>query len=147
VVTTTKDSSTTTGLVTHIDTSATVGAEGKDIAVTNDNNVAAKDNSNVPKDNNKIWKEFVDSLTSTMKTEVLPSKKIKPDTYYVLVEYEIGVDGTVSVNNVSCSPENTFLQQQVKERIMLTSPQMIPLSTNGKARKVTKKYTLKLTKA
>ena len=106
-----------------------------------------KEFNTASKDNNKIWKEFIDSVTSTLKTEVLPSKKIKSDTYYILIEYEIGADGQIAINNVSCSPENSFLQQQVKERLTLTAPPMNPLLTNGKARKVVKKYTLILPKS
>lgn len=100
-----------------------------------------------PKDNNAAWKEYIDSFSSTLKSEVLPDKKIKPGTYYILIEYEIGVDGTVAVNNVSPSPESSFLQQQIKERMTLSSPQLIPvMGTNGKPRKVNKKYTLIITK-
>ena len=109
--------------------------------------IGPKEFNTASKDNNKIWKEFIDSVTSTLKTEVLPSKKIKSDTYYILIEYEIGADGQIAINNVSCSPENSFLQQQVKERLTLTAPQMNPLLTNGKARKVVKKYTLILPKS
>jgi len=109
--------------------------------------IGPKEFNTASKDNNKIWKEFIDSVTSTLKTEVLPSKKIKSDTYYLLIEYEIGADGQIAINNVSCSPENSFLQQQVKERLTLTAPQMNPLLTNGKARKVVKKYTLILPKS
>ncbi len=138
-ITGTRDSSVTAGSNTQIDPAAAPGAAVTGTAVPNDNNAGLKDN-------NRIWKEFADSLTSMLKAEVLPSKKIKSGTYYVLVEYEIGIDGQVTANNVSCSPENSFLQQQVKERITLTSPQMNPLLTNGKARKVTKKYTLILSK-
>ena len=101
-----------------------------------------------PKDNNKIWKEYIDSLTSTLKAEVFPSKKIKEGTYYVLVEYEIGPDGQITINNISSTPESSFLQQQIKERLTLTAPQMNPLmSNNGKPRKIVKKYTLILSKA
>jgi hypothetical protein len=139
VVTRESSPTTTTGLNTPLDSAASPAVASADAVVP-------KDNSAVPKDNNRIWKEYVDSLTSMLKTEVLPSKKIKSGTYYVLVEYEIGIDGQVTANNVSCSPENSFLQQQVKERLTLTSPQMIPLITNGKPRKVTKKQNLILTK-
>ncbi|MCW3115947.1 MAG: hypothetical protein JWM28_29 [Chitinophagaceae bacterium] len=126
-----RDSS-TSGLVSPIDSAAAPG-------------IVAKENV-TPKDNNKIWKEYIDSLTSTLKTEVLPSKKIKSGTYYVLIEYEIGPDGQIAINSLSCSPESSFLEQQVKERFTLTAPQMIPLLSNGKARKVVKKYTLVLSK-
>ena len=127
-----KDSS-MTGLMSPAD-SAAVAAEGP------------KDNAMVTKDNNKIWKEYIDSLTGTLKTEALPSKKIKNGNYYLLVEYEIGPDGQISIMNVSCSPENSFLQQTVKERLTLTAPQMNPVLSNGKPRKVLKKYMLTLSK-
>jgi len=99
------------------------------------------------KDNNVIWKQFMDSSISTWKTEVLPNKKIKSGTYYILVEYEIGTDGQIAINNVSCSPESSFLQQQVKSTLTLTSPQLNPvIFSNGKARKASKKYNFTLTK-
>jgi len=135
----TRDSSATTGLNTQIDSATSP-------AVVVSGAVLPTDNTTGPKDNNRIWKEYVDSLTSMLKTEVLPSKKIKSGTYYVLVEYEIGIDGQVTTNNVSCSPESSFLQQQVKDRLTLTSPQLNPLVTNGKPRKVSKKQTLILSK-
>jgi hypothetical protein len=100
-----------------------------------------------PKDNNKVWKEYLDSLTGTLRTEVLTSKKIKSGTYSVLIEYEIGVDGQITVNNVSCSPESSFLGDQIKERITLTAPQMTPLlNTYGQPRKAIKKQMLTLSK-
>ncbi len=105
------------------------------------------DNNATLKDNNKIWKEFMDSVIITLKAEVLTSKKIKNGTYYVYVDYEIGPDGQVTINNVLPSPENSFLQQQVKERLTLTVPNMNPvLASNGKPRKVIKKYNFSLTK-
>ncbi len=65
----------------------------------------------------------------------------------MLVDYEIGVDGQVSINNVFPSPENSFLQQKVKERLTLTAPLMNPvLASNGKPRKVIKKYNFTLSK-
>ena len=100
-----------------------------------------------PKDNNKIWKDYMDELTGTLRTEVMTSKKIKGGTYSVLVEYEIGTDGQVTATNVSSSPENSFLEQQVKERITLTAPQLTPLlNTYGKPRKALKKQTIILAK-
>jgi hypothetical protein len=107
----------------------------------------AKDNTASVKNNNKIWKEYMDSLVSILKTEVLPSKKIKKDTYYLYVEYEIGTDGQVTVTNVVSAPENTFLQQQVKDRLLLGAPQLSPvLDSSNKARKVKRKYNFNITK-
>jgi hypothetical protein len=127
------------------DSSVTV-VSGTGDPVTNTPAMAGTAENTTPKDNNKIWKDYMDSLSSTLKTEMLPSKKIKSGTYYVLVEYEISQEGQVSVNNVSCSPESTFIEQQVKERLMLTAPQMVPVIANGKARKIVKKYNLILNK-
>jgi hypothetical protein len=133
VVTTAGDSS-VKALATQSDSTKIPGADKNDNVV-------------VLKDNNKIWKEYMDSVVGALKTEVLPSKKIKNDTYYVLVEYEIGIDGEVTINNVWPSPENTFLQQQVKERLTLSAPRLNPvLSGNGKPRKAIKKYNFTLVK-
>ncbi len=100
-----------------------------------------------PKDNNKSWKDFMDEFTTTLRAEVMTSKKIKDGTYSVLIEYEIGTDGQVSATNINCSPENSFLAEQVKERLTLTAPRLTPLlGTNGKPRKAIKKQTIILTK-
>ena len=89
----------------------------------------------------------MDSLVSTLKTEVLSSKKIKKETYYLYVDYEIGTEGQVTVNSVTASPENSFLQDQVKERLTLTAPQLAPvIDSSGKARKVKRKYNFNITK-
>ena len=123
-----------TGAVSPIDSAVTA-------------NSSPKDNATVTKDNNKLWKEFVDSVTSTLKTEVLPSKKIKKGDYLLLVDYEIGLDGQITITNVFCSPENSFLQEQVKERLGISTPQLNPvMGGNGKPRKVIKRYTLNLSK-
>ena len=94
-------------------------------------------------DNNKVWKQFVEEYTAIIKKEVLPSRKIKQGSYYVLIDYEIGLDGTVSTINISCSPENSYLVGQIKQRMMLNAPQLTPLLlSNGKPRKSLKKQTL-----
>src|SRR5215213_5940639 len=79
------------------------------------------------KNNNKIWKEYTDSLAGSLKTEVLSSKKVKKETYYLMVEYEIDTVGAVSIANVTVSPENAFLQEQVMQRIVLSPPQLSPV--------------------
>jgi hypothetical protein len=116
------------------------------VAITNA--VEVKDNNTVSKDNNKIWKVFMDSMIVTFKEEVLSSKKIKSGTYYILVDYEIGPEGQVTINNIYPSPENSHLEQEVKKRLILSAPQLNPvLSSTGKPRKVIKKYNFTLTKS
>ena len=105
------------------------------------------DNITVSKDNNKIWKEFMDTVISTLKQEVMTSKKIKKGDYYVMVDYEIGLDGQVTVTNVFPSPENKYIQEQVKERLSIDTPRLNPvLSGNGKPRKVVKRTNFTITK-
>jgi len=105
-----------------------------------ENNVAIKDN-------NKIWKEFMDSVISELKAEVLSSKKIKKDSYFVMVDYEIGTDGRVNIKNVTSLPENSMLVQQVTDRLTMDTPQLNPvLSGNGQPRKVIKRYNFNLIK-
>lgn len=105
------------------------------------------DNNAVSKDNNKLWKEFVDSLISTLKQEVMTSKKINKGDYFVTVDYAIATDGQVSITNVLLVPENKFLEQQVKERLSIDTPRLNPvLSGNGTPRKVAKRTNFTLTK-
>ena len=109
--------------------------------------VEVKDNNAVTKDNNKLWKEFMDSMAITFKEEVLTSKKVKNGTYYILVDYEIGPDGQVSINNIYPSPDNSYLQEEIKKRLILTAPALTPvLGSTGKPRKVIKKYNFTLSK-
>lgn len=100
-----------------------------------------------PKSNTKIWKGYTDSLVSNLKAEVLTSKKIKKETYFFSVDYEIATDGQVSITNVTCDPENAFLLDQVKQRLTLTPPQLTPvLDSNNQPRKVKKKQNFNVTK-
>lgn len=99
------------------------------------------------KDNNKLWKEFIEEYSAIIKSEVLTSKKVKPGTYSVLIEYEIGIDGNISTVNVSASPESDYLVEQIKLRMMYNAPQLTPaLNANGKPRVASKKQMLTFSK-
>jgi hypothetical protein len=99
------------------------------------------------KSNTKIWKDYSDSLLTTFKTELLTSKKIKKDTYFTIVDYEIGLDGAVTILNVISTPENAFLQDEIKKRMELTVPQLAPVvDSSGKPRKVKRKYNFSIIK-
>ncbi len=105
------------------------------------------DKTTALKDNNKTWKEFMDTVISTLKQEVMTSKKIKKGDYYVMVDYEIGLDGQVTVTNVFPSPENKYIQEQVKERLSIDTPRLNPvIGSNGKPRKVVKRTNFTITK-
>ncbi len=99
------------------------------------------------KTNTKIWKEYTDSLVITLKAEVLNSKKVKKETYFLTVDYEINTDGSVNITNVISTPENAYIQSEVKNRIELTAPQLAPvLDSNKQPRKVKRKHNFSITK-
>ena len=98
------------------------------------------------KTNTQIWKTFIDSAIATLKRDVLPDKKIKSGTYYVLVDYDINEDGQVVINNATPDPADRFLQEQVRQALEAGAPKMAPVLSNGKPKKVSKKYNFILTK-
>lgn len=102
---------------------------------------------NIAKSNTKIWKDFTDSLVKAIQTDIIESKKVKKETYYVTVDYEVDVDGQVSVSGVTVLPENGYLQDQLKQRLLLSPPVLNPImdSTN-KPRKVKRKYNFTIVK-
>ena len=101
----------------------------------------------IPKDNNKIWKTFIDSMTIAIKSEVITSNKLKKGAYSVLIEYEIKPDGQININSVTSDPQNSYLEGQIKVKLMLDAPQLNPvMGTNGKPRTVVKKQLLSFVK-
>lgn len=125
-------------------------AEGRDttaIVAALSRDETAPTEKTIPKDNNRIWKSFIDSLSNSVKSEVITSGKIKNGAYSVLIEYEIKPDGQVGINNVASDPKNAFLEQQIKDRLIVNAPQMNPvMGTNGKPRTVARKQMLTFTK-
>ena len=103
--------------------------------------------TSVPKANNRTWKGYIDELNAAVKSEVLTSNKIKNGTYSVLIDYEIKTDGQVNIVNVASDPKNSFLEQQIKERLTFSAPQLAPvMGTNGKPRNAAKKQMLTFVK-
>jgi hypothetical protein len=122
---------------------ATIIATGGDTLVT------APGTPPTPKDvkeNNARWKFYIDELVGALRTEVMPNKKIKEGSYAVLVEYEIGEDGAVRVVTVSSDPANSFLENQIKDRITYNAPKLAPIIANGKPRKIIRKQLISLSK-
>jgi len=99
------------------------------------------------KTNTKLWKEYTDTLMKILKAEVLNSKQIKKNTYFLMVDYEIGTDGQVTVTNVSSEPANAFLQAQVKQ-VMDSTPLLLNpvLDSANQPKKVKKKQQITITK-
>ena len=83
----------------------------------------------------KIWKEYSDSLTVSLKQDVLGNKKIKKDTYYFTVDYELDTNGQVNVTGVTSSPSSDLLTSAILQRLQDSPPQLAPVP-----RKVKRKY-------
>ncbi len=99
------------------------------------------------KTNTRIWKGYTDSLVKSLKAEVLHAKQIKKETYYVTIEYEINVEGQVNFVNVTSTPENSFLQAQVKQRLDTNPLQLNPvLDSSNQPKKVKRKQNFSVTK-
>ena len=126
-------------------TAATMNVEAADNAATAETPATTAATS--VKSNTKIWKEYTDSLLSGIKTDLLPNKKIKKDSYFVIVEYELGTDGKVNVLNVTSSPENALIQSEVKNRLDNAPPQLAPsLDSNGNPKKIKRKQSFTIIK-
>jgi hypothetical protein len=99
------------------------------------------------KTNTRLWKEYIDTLTKNLKTEVLTSKQIKKGDYYVTIDYEIGLDGAVVISKVTSGPENALLQSQVQQMLEANPPHLNPyLDGNNQPKKVKRKQNFSITK-
>lgn len=98
------------------------------------------------KNNNKIWKEYTDSKADNLK-DLFSGKKVKKDTYFFTIEYEIGTDGVTNINNVTIAPENAFLAASFKQLIESSPPQLNPvLNSAGQPVKVKRRHNFSYTK-
>ena len=123
------------------------------VAVDASDSVAVVDNTPKPvpaapvKTNTRLWKEYTDSLVKVLNTEVMKSKQIKKDTYYVSIDYEIGTDGIVNVLNVLSTPSNALLQSNVKQMLESNPPRLNPfLDSSNQPKKVKRKQNFTITK-
>lgn len=139
------NTATTNGSATPVTTTVT-NADGTTTTTTVPATDAVVDNK--PKDNNSIWKTYIDELTTILRTEVMTNKKVKDGNYSVLIDYNIEMDGSITVNSVSSVPKSDYLEDQIKQRMTLGAPSLTPLlGTNGKPRKAAnRKQTIQLAK-
>jgi hypothetical protein len=100
-----------------------------------------------PKSNTRLLKEYTDSVVRALQDEALKSKQIKKNTYYLMLDYEIDADGQVTFTNVASTPENSFLQAQVKQILDSTPLRLNPVTdSNNQAKKVKRKQQITVTK-
>jgi hypothetical protein len=103
--------------------------------------VAAPAAAAPPKTTTKIWKEYTDSLVKVLQAEVMSNKKIKKETYFITADYDLDVDGKVTVTNVICNPENGILNAAVTDRMQTAPPQLAPVP-----KKIKRKVNFTITK-
>jgi hypothetical protein len=136
-----------TAPVTTTAVTGTVAANIGDKTANTDTAAVAPVTTTSVKSNSKIWKDYTDSLTKVLQEEVLKAKQIKKDTYFILVDYEIATDGQVTINNVTSSPENAFLQGQIKQIMDSTPLKLNPVTdSNNQAKKVKRRQQFTVTK-
>jgi hypothetical protein len=124
---------------TNIDTTAVINAMNAE--------AAKAENKAVSKDNTVVWKTYIDEMTTSIKAEALQSNKVKKGNYFVLIDYKVNPDGQVSITSVSVDPQNSFLEQNIKDRLTLNPAKLNPIvDANGRARTVNRKQTLNLEK-
>ena len=125
---------------------STIGA----VAVTNTDSAAVvplASNTTPAKTNTKLWKEYTDSLVRTLNDEVLKSKQIKKNTYYLMVDYEIAPDGQVTFTNLTSTPESSFLTAQVRQIMDSTPLRLNPVTdSSNQGKKVKRKQQIVITK-
>jgi len=124
---------------TNIDTTAVINAMNAE--------AAKAENKAVSKDNNVVWKTYIDEMTASIKAEALQSSKVKKGNYFVLIDYRVNPDGQVSITSVSVDPQNSFLEQNIKDRLTLNPAKLNPIvDATGRTRTVNRKQTLNLNK-
>jgi len=126
-----------------------IATTGTDAAMTKtDSAAAAPLAATAPaKSNTKLWKEYSDSLVRMLSDEVLKSKQIKKNTYYLMVDYEIAPDGQVTFTNLTSTPESAFLVAQVRQVMDSTPLRLNPVTDSGnQAKKVKRKQQVVITK-
>ncbi|MGZ8537174.1 MAG: hypothetical protein ACXWV9_02870 [Flavisolibacter sp.] len=89
----------------------------------------------------RIWKEYTDSLVKVLQAEVMSNKKIKKETYFITADYDLDLDGKVTVTNVIVNPENGILAAAVTDRMQISPPQLAPVP-----RKIKRKVNFTITK-
>jgi hypothetical protein len=109
--------------------------------------VAPVANPTPAKTNTKLWKEYNDNLLKTLNDEVLKSKQIKKNTYYLMVDYEIAPNGQVTFTNLTSTPENAFLVAQVRQIMDSTPLTLNPVTdSSNQGKKVKRKQQIVITK-
>jgi hypothetical protein len=130
-------------------TATSVSAIGADAAMTKTDSAAVVPlaTTTPAKTNTKLWKEYTDSLVRTLNDEVLKSKQIKKNTYYLMADYEIAPDGQVTFTNLTSTPESAFLVAQVRQIMDSTPFRLNPVTdSSNQGKKVKRKQQIVITK-
>jgi hypothetical protein len=82
----------------------------------------------------RLWKRFIESNTAVISQQADDSRKVKKGSYEIEIEYEIGLNGRITTKNITCSPQNEFLVEQITELMKRTPVLSPPIYSDGKPR-------------
>ena len=94
----------------------------------------------------KLWKRFIESNTQIVTQAADDTRKVKKGVYTVEIEYTIGVNGRITTNNITCSPTNEFLLEQVTEFMKRAPVLAPPIYSDGQPRALSATQPITITK-
>lgn len=94
----------------------------------------------------KAWKRYIDQQTTIISAQADETRKVRTGEYYVEFDYQIGLNGRVKVSNITCSPQNEFIVQQVTDAMTRTPVLAAPIYADGKPRIVNAKQQMTILK-
>jgi hypothetical protein len=82
----------------------------------------------------KVWKKFIEINTNIISQQADDTKKVRKGTYSISIDYEIGLNGRIKTNGVTCNPKNDFLTEQFTELMKRAPVLSPPIYGDGKPR-------------
>lgn len=82
----------------------------------------------------RVWKRFIESNTVVISQMANDSKKVKKGEYLIEIAYEIGINGKVTTNGVTSSPQNEYLVEQYTELMKRAPLLAAPVYADGQPR-------------
>ncbi|MDP4262165.1 MAG: hypothetical protein Q8941_06505 [Bacteroidota bacterium] len=94
----------------------------------------------------KQWKRFIESNIPIITQQVDGSRKVKKGEYSVEIDYTIGLNGRVTTNGITCSPNNDFIVEQFTELMKRPPVLSPPIYSDGKPRTLSAKQPVTIVK-
>jgi hypothetical protein len=79
----------------------------------------------------KSWKRYIEINVPIITQYADDSKKVKKGTYNLELSYEIGLNGRVTITEITCEPHNDFLIQTATTQFARPPVLAAPVYTDG----------------